>query len=391
MYKPLKWWLIGLGYRDPRRLRRNGNHIGLWLFRILWCGMIMALLCVAPIASIVDYVIERHKIQLSLMFFSVIIPVQYALGCYYYRKSHLESILFDCEDDKFKWIPNQRAIFGSIIGLSTILMIIDWTLVGVVGNPQQFRLIWGGEGTLGTSTNLWGGEGGGWFYVFLAVFWLVSWSVLVTNMVVFCVVFGKHVIDLRNLFYFIQEEFAWRMEKFAITDLSKWIVDVRYAIGGSISLLENFYTTATIFGAIGLGSLVEFKEYDAYLLYYTIIYVFLQVILMVFIYFISKLRSDMYKLIRSPMVMSRYLTKMKNMELRMMEEGQQTSRGINQKDNKVIAGVDWLILQKILSERWAEFSLLGIEFGNAGVIKKGMGMTSLIVLGSSYLNGVLAN
>jgi len=52
---------------------------------------------------------------------------------------------------------------------------------------------------------------------------------------------------------------------------------------------------------------------------------------------------------------------------------------------KTLASIDWIILHQILSESWADFSLLGISFGDTSVIQKGIGMTSAIIIASSYI------
>lgn len=52
---------------------------------------------------------------------------------------------------------------------------------------------------------------------------------------------------------------------------------------------------------------------------------------------------------------------------------------------KMLASIDWIILHQILSESWADFSLLGISFGDTSVIQKGIGMTSAIIIASSYI------
>jgi len=52
------------------------------------------------------------------------------------------------------------------------------------------------------------------------------------------------------------------------------------------------------------------------------------------------------------------------------------------------AAIDWMILQGVLSEKWASFNLLGVSFDNTDVIKKGVGVISLIILASSYLNSL---
>jgi len=55
---------------------------------------------------------------------------------------------------------------------------------------------------------------------------------------------------------------------------------------------------------------------------------------------------------------------------------------------KNTAAMDWIILNSLLSEQWAEFTLLGVSFSDAEVIKKSTGLISLAILGSTFLNSL---
>ena len=61
---------------------------------------------------------------------------------------------------------------------------------------------------------------------------------------------------------------------------------------------------------------------------------------------------------------------------------------ISMMEYKTLASIDWIILHQILSESWADFSLLGISFGDTSVIQKGIGLTSAIVVASSYVGSM---
>ena len=49
------------------------------------------------------------------------------------------------------------------------------------------------------------------------------------------------------------------------------------------------------------------------------------------------------------------------------------------------SSIDWIILNKILSDNWATFQFMGIQFDNSDSIKKVIGMVGLTIYGFKYL------
>ena len=48
--------------------------------------------------------------------------------------------------------------------------------------------------------------------------------------------------------------------------------------------------------------------------------------------------------------------------------------------------MDWIILDRLLNEKWAEFSVMGIDVSDGTLIKRGITLVTLIVAFTAYIN-----
>jgi hypothetical protein len=344
-------------------------------------------------------------------------------------------------------MPSKKKMFSWILFVTTIGAMSLSLIIGFTGEfPIEFQYIIDKI----RDNNVIEGEsvmGGGEVVMIILIFveWIFSALSLATNVVIFSLVFSKHLKDIVAMKDHLESEIIWKMDQSSFTELTRQIIGLRFVINQSVDHLESFYTTFTILGACAIGPVVEFKVLNPYLIYFIVIYVVCQVVFVYFIYYISKNREDILKVIKSPTVMFKYLTNVKSMhnvevlrhemhELKRLdpervhtlnkfkiaayspvvfedvvdlEHGMLTADNsaenthsysgmvqnkamaelltLNYKNN---AAIDWIILQDVLREKWTSFNLLGMSFDDTGVIKKSVGMTSVIILASSYINSL---
>jgi len=304
------WFLKFIGYNS---FTRNGE----WWGRILTL-LFFVIICSTFVLSLIRLILFREKILVSSIFFYLVSPVQYVLGVRYMMGTHYQSILRDIRKSLIK-MPSERKIFSFIIGI-TILSLVS--LIVIITQTEQkvpkgFDMILdtltytkiGVNDTVEIITDEQSVAG---IYVWLFLFWIASAVSQATNLVFFAVVFHKHLIDIANLKNHLESDIIWRMNQESFIDLTRQIIGLRYAINQSVDNLENFYTSFTILGAIAIGPILESKEVTPFGIYYCIIYVLTQILFVYYIYYISKNREDILKIIKSPLVMFKYLTNVNN-------------------------------------------------------------------------------
>lgn len=381
--------------------------IGKHWWGYLWSITAFFWLSCPLILSLIQFFMESRQIILSSIFFYMIIPVQFGLAVRYHNRSHFESILRDCRLSRIK-IPTQiRLLIGIISGLVVCLILLGiiWGVTDSVPHGFEWLIV-----KLGNDLKNLG-------YLLMVGNWILAWSTLLSNLAIFMLVFSKHVKDIRGLKDNLETSVIWNLDQSSFTQITRQIIDLRFVISQSIDNLESFYTLTTILGAIALGPIIDLKQINPYLIFNVIVYLLVQVFFIYYIFIISKNREDILKIVKSPTVMFKCLTNIKKMQnIQSCREQQDRSINLSKitaysssanlrreidlenpssemedlvtlgyKNN---AGIDWIILQTVLAEKWASFNLLGVSFDDSEVIKKGIGMTSLIVMVSTYFNSM---
>ena len=302
------------------------------------------------------------------------------------------------------------------LGILTNILILSFT-----GPPIEFDLLMGGNNHVNRL-----------IYTWFFINWIFSSYCISVNTSIFSFVFYKHLEDLRELESDLTSDMIWNMDQTNFTDLTRRIIGVKYVIKGSVDKLQSIFTSTTTIGAIAIGSVVQFKQINAYLIYYIVLYFICLFVFFYFIYQISNTRESVLGIIKSPSVMYKYLTNVKSMhnvevlrrefnELRQLDpekvhtlnkfkiaayspttldqvidlNGLEEGSYSNNIEAEVLtlcyknnAAIDWLILESTLKERWTGFELLGISFDGIDVVKKGIGVVSGIVLVTSFITSL---
>lgn len=457
MFSVFHTFLVCLGIVAPHSFYKT-----LWkrvLFHLFYSLFIFSIILYPLLVSLVSFIHTRDPIIISQFLFYLIIPVQYLLAIKYYSTNHLATILRDCYQHDY-YIPKD-------------LWLVVIILVGSISMTILTTWILGSGVELISYTFLFGSDWGSGRLLLVILPFFLSWTVLLSNMVVFCFVFFVHLRQLRDLLEYVTGKMIWNFDQTTLTELTRQIVGIRFVISQSVSNLENFYTFTTTLGALAIGPMLEFKKYDAYAILHVVLFFVLQCFFLYFIYFISKVRGDILKVVKSPSVMYKYLNnirktnsveKLRNDHIACMNSGHhagaipyifrnsfrtfQSNAGFNydnendstvelteddrnrskimaytrnentdhaiididelennelispRKKNKDFedemltlmyknnAELDWIVLEIVLSEKWTGFNLLGMNFNNSSAIKQCVGITSLIILASTYLNSL---
>ena len=382
---------------------------------------LMMLVMISPLTmSVTNYIIERETIHIPFILFYLFGPVNYGLGLKYISTGHLESVLSDCRRAHFSLKPINRLIIAifvvATLGILTNILILSFT-----GPPIEFDLLMGGNNHVNRL-----------IYTWFFINWIFSSYCISVNTSIFSFVFYKHLEDLRELESDLTSDMIWNMDQTNFTDLTRRIIGVKYVIKGSVDKLQSIFTSTTTIGAIAIGSVVQFKQINAYLIYYIVLYFICLFVFFYFIYQISNTRESVLGIIKSPSVMYKYLTNVKSMhnvevlrrefnELRQLDpekvhtlnkfkiaayspttldqvidlNGLEEGSYSNNIEAEVLtlcyknnAAIDWLILESTLKERWTGFELLGISFDGIDVVKKGIGVVSGIVLVTSFITSL---
>lgn len=376
------------------------------------------------VMSAITFILTFDELSVSYMLFNSIMPIQYILGVIYMNQRHFENILSDCNKSDIG-IPTNFKMFLLIIvvsAVSTIGLTLIWALSNTIPTSYKYIL-----SSISTDNGIIIDTAEERVIVSLMIInWLMSSLAISTNIIIFWIVFRKHIEDTELLYSNIQKN-SWGMNQIAMNEITQDIVSIRTVIVGSVDKLGSFYTSMTILGALAIGPILDFKVIDPFLIFYVTVYTFCYIIFTYFMVSLDKKRGDILKEVMSPIMMYKFLTNLKGVkdyrvlktdfeklqksvpdrfqtlnkwkmaayDFNHIEEEKrdglltEESARINElltQQYKSIAILSWNILKDELKEEWTTFDLFGFEFNGREAIKKGVGITGIIVVISTTIS-----
>lgn len=253
-------------------------------------------------------------------------------------------------------------------------------------------------------------------FIYNLIYNFYSRFVFFLNTNIFFIVFYKHYIDLSKEVQKIKDKKSWTIDKYktSISVISYNLLFIRTEINKSIKLLEYIYITSTVLGAISIGTIMNNKELNIFLVGSLVIWGIIQVGFLFIMSIITEKKDELIKEINKPKFSIHYLIKdrvfdnseeiIKNIDNERRREyyvnnitnNEENTIGISSDslsvtvDKSIIdnsASIDWIILHKILEDKWAVFQFMGISFENSDGIKKIVGMVGLLI----YATHVITN
>ena len=157
-----------------------------------------------------------------------------------------------------------------------------------------------------------------------------------------------------------------------------------------INYIVAIISILTLLGATGLGVFIRdiyvsdsffIEEHDRYLLFPFSVYILTQGILVYYMYTYSSKREDVLKYIKSVNFVNKFLIKTPAYKILRRSNNNVSLLNFNSIEETSTA-LDWMILGQMLSEKWLDFTILGISSSDGGLIKRSitLGGTLLFLL-----------
>lgn len=386
------------------------------------------------ILSIIHYSLHKNVLSVSYVCFNLIIPVQYVLGVRYIRTNHIDTVLADCQRSGFV-VMNNFILFVFIVSISIITAVCFIVIWATTELPVFYEVLISDK----SETNE-----VGWVVALMVINSIFAAIPLATNLVLFWMVFRKHVYDINQSLETIQKN-SWGMTQIMLNNITEDIVSLRTIIADSVDKTQGFYTSTTVLGAVALGPILDSKSIDAFLIFYTVIYILTYAMCLYFIRALAMKREAILSEIMSPVVMYKFLVNVRGVKdyrllktemdklqkavpsgtdtLNRWKAAAYDFNDMSESDHafqehpstrkkkhivdeirngflrnkthtkevltqvyKTVAIINWQILREELKEEWANFNILGIPFNGNEAVKKGLMVTSGIVLVSSYIS-----
>jgi hypothetical protein len=369
--------------------------------------LILLLLASVPTTFFYKYFTTEDKSLLSTAVMMLIPFTNYMVILNYFKKPYFFKVYTDIVYNKdYTTYSLEKIILSNTIGITAFTLIISYVYyfmgyrtisLDMYVNKLYLKII---------------------LFIYSVVYNFYSRFIFLLNANIFFIVFYKHYIDICNEENKIKDKKSWTVDKYktSISVICYNLLFIRTEIRQSIKLLEYIYITSTVLGSISIGIIIQNKEINIFLVGSIIIWGIMQIVFLFIMSLITEKKGDLINQINKPKFSIHYLIKdrvidnsediIKNIENDRRKEYYVNNISISgntvsvNSDNKskyigrtIIdnsASIDWIILHKILEDKWASFQFMGITFENTDGIKKIIGMVGLIIYASHIISNDLS-
>jgi hypothetical protein len=331
---------------------------------------IIILLSIQPIYTLV-YIIniwnEKTNFYISNLFFQLIPISQYILAIGYFHTNKFENFYNNYEKFDNVCFPKIDNIIKFITSITLISSFVNTLILHKYLNDGEFP----GFTELGILKR-----------VIITIFLILSWTygklIVYLNICCFSLIFCKH--------YKIIKQYKNKIEKIdceiTINEILENVIIMRHDLENSIDSFKNIFSLFTLFGAIGFGFIFErIKQGEINFFQWNslITHLIVQSIFIIVIINVAEVQDSMANFIKEPIFVQKYLRKLKYNEVEELVGNDKDLIIINISEENATS-FDWIILYNMLTEKWTNFSVMGIEIEDGGnLIKKGIVFVTLFL------------
>lgn len=342
---------------------------------------IFLLLCVQPTYLFYKLCENNGDLQNYLITFLLNIntPINYIWAKLYFKTNHYDSFNNSCSYNCWSYIA--LIIFIAIINILLNFIDIDTFY-------NQYYFIHNLNKNIGI--------------ILVVIEWIYSKLTLLLTSSAFTIVFCQHVKDIKNFIKKIKKNEYDLEDSYCLSALIKEIGKLRYSVEVSIRFFNNLISIITITGGISLAifarkiyikyietKLVTFEKHEYFLIQFYVLYIVCQAIFFLNVMNYSELRTRLVKLIESPFFINKFLTRWTASKIehkcRDKDEIKKLNKMIICIEQENASSIDWILLEKLTTSKWLDFSIMGISTQDGSLIKKVITFSSIIYFIISYL------
>lgn len=328
---------------------------------------IFGVLLWSPIYTLI-HVNEDMYLYLSMFFLQSIIPIVYLDAIIYFNKDHFEKFIHSSKD----CVINIHSSMVIVLVVSVLDIIYNMIAMNTFGSDEFINFK--------DSTNK--------PLINIAMFITFLYSRLFIFLYIACftLVFLKHQFIVKD---YTDTLGTMNLSKpdIKINEIERKITDIRYELEESIENFKNSFSVITLFGTVSVGLLIEDFKINQDVLRFPwerlVRYFIIQMIMFMSVWVYNYYRDELLDFIKTPNFVHRFLERYDGDRAIQKFKGDKILILVNMCEENACS-IDWMILNRHLSEPWTEFSVMGIPIGDGDLIKRGIALVTILLLLSSY-------
>ena len=305
-------------------------------------------------------------------------PINYLWAKYYFSTNYFDLFSYSC----------------NISCSSNILMIIIITTISILISLIQINTFYNEYYYISFFNKSFG-------IPLVIIEWIYSRLTYSLILSTFTVIFCKHIKEIKNLIKEISTNEIDLEDSYCLTKLIKNITQLRNSVEISIKYYNSLLSFITISGGISIVIFLRhhyvkfddirkiiFQEHEYYIIQGYVLYLIFQSIFFYIVIRYSHFRNELCKLIKGPSFVNRFLTRWTTSKMTRKcsdrDEIKQYNKMMLIIEQENATSIDWIILEKLCSYTWMDFSILGISSQDGSLIKKVIAFSSIIYIILSY-------
>jgi len=361
-------------------LKRLNSYIKLKLiFYNIYSFCIFSILCIQPLYLFINMCINNNFQEYLLLFLmNINTPINYLWAKYYFSTNHFDlfvnSYNFNC------------SVYISVLCIFTIISIlISLILQDTYYNDYYYISFF--NKPIGISI--------------IIIEWIYSRLTYCFILSAFTIVFCKHIYQLKSLIREIETNEIDLEDSYCLTKLIQDITLLRNSIEISIKFYNTLLSFITVTGGMSLAifsrqqyvkfyttKTINFQEHEYYIIQGYILYIICQSIFFYSMIRYSSFRNELATLIQGPSFVNRFLTRWTTSKMKRKCKDSNEIKHYNKMiliiEQENATSIDWIILEKLCSYTWMDFSILGISTQDGSLIKKVIAFSGIIYVILSY-------
>lgn len=369
---------IKININIEKSIKRKEKRKRFFKVLISWTytTFILCILCVSPIYTVVNITKNQYNNSFlySSLFFLLIEPTQYVLSIVYFGTPHFEEFYINKKNFDVQCFPTTNQFIILILTILLVLGIVNFLFISnIFIDNLDTPVLLSGNKSIDFTIRLFS--------------WIYGRLTLYINLLCFSLVFCKHCKIIQDYVKKLENENISKANILSINIITQDILAIRNELEESINKFISIFSIFTILGAIGFGFFIErvkVGNFESFPWNELIIYIIVQFIFIIIIYRVSSYQKDLIDYVRQPAFVEKFLKRYTIRDVKeKFEDPIMISLNLDEENSSQL---DWIILDRLLNEKWAEFNVMGIDISNGELIKRGIALVSIIVAFNTLIN-----
>lgn len=338
----------------------------------VYAACILGLLCIQPVHAILS---ARTSISASNAFFQCIPPTQFVLSRAYFSTYHFHQF----------YLSNVPRCFPNVSTLLLLCTLFTMVTSAISALSLHTGIDIGMQDAVYTGFDDISLGGRVALSIVLFVSWMYGSMIVYVNLVCFSLVFCKHAKIIKDYVKKLEFEDSYLVGLYTLNDLVQDIMTIRHELEHSIDLLTNTFSAFTLLGAIELAlyaDRIRNGNFDRFPWMSFALYAIVQSVFLAIVLRVSSQRESIQTLLKRPRFVRRFL---KRFSVRDMEMLPLTDLVLVNMEEENANAIDFLLLEKIVDERWTTFTVMGLDVSRGDLIKKGILLVTTVVALTNFI------